>query len=220
RFLEERADAEVVGGVVSPTHPTMVRQKYRTRPREIVPPRHRLAMARLAVGDSSWLSVDPWEITRRRIMDYVSVLDHVASALAQFFPQTQQAAAAGGAAAAAAAERERVRILYLCKGNAVLKLNPEVLREKGYMCVVVCRPLETERLLKMMGRRWAGVAHVVEDRAILSHQLERTCSHRVRQELIKGNPVDDMTGEAVYNYMLKHRVGEKMAGALKWNRQD
>lgn len=113
-----------------------------------------------------------------------------------------------------------MRILYLCKGNAVLKLNPEVLREKGYMCVVVCRPLETERLLKMMGRRWAGVAHVVEDRAILSHQLERTCSHRVRQELIKGNPVDDMTGEAVYNYMLKHRVGEKMAGALKWNRQD
>mmetsp|Transcript_35353 Transcript_35353/g.46677 ORF Transcript_35353/g.46677 Transcript_35353/m.46677 type:complete len:299 (-) Transcript_35353:233-1129(-) len=207
RFLEERTEGEVVGGVVSPSHPTLVRQKYRTRPREIIPPRHRLQITKIAVGESSWLTVDPWEITRRRIMDYLSVLDHVASTVQRAFPHMEDA-------------NRPIQILYLCKGNSVLKLNPEMLREKGYGCVCVCRPLETDKLLSMMGKRFAGVAHVVEDRAILSHQLERTCSHRVRQELIQGNSVEDMTGEAVSKYLIHHQIGDKMSGRVKWNRAD
>ena len=77
QFLESKSNFEVLGGIVSPCHPTLVRQKFRQRPKEIVPPKHRLAMARLSVGDSAWLTVDPWEITRRRVLDYLAVLDHV-----------------------------------------------------------------------------------------------------------------------------------------------
>ncbi|KAG5176335.1 hypothetical protein JKP88DRAFT_129576, partial [Tribonema minus] len=73
-YLEEKCGAQVVGGIVSPAHPTLVRQRHRTRPAAIIPPKHRLAMARCAVGDFGWLVVDPWEITRRRMMDYLSVL--------------------------------------------------------------------------------------------------------------------------------------------------
>lgn len=40
----------VVGGIVSPSHPTLVRQRHRVRAAEIIPPKHRLSMARAAVG--------------------------------------------------------------------------------------------------------------------------------------------------------------------------
>jgi len=127
RYLEEKTDAEVVAGFVSPSHPTLVRQKYRTRPREIIPPRHRLELTRIAVGDSSWLTVDPWEISRRRIMDYVSLLTHTQNMMRQQFPYLE-------------ATNQPIQILYLCKGDSILKVNPELLREKGYGCVCVCPP--------------------------------------------------------------------------------
>jgi nicotinic acid mononucleotide adenylyltransferase len=76
----------VLGGLVSPAHATEVRTRYRQQPLEIIPPRHRLAMARCAVGDSTWLTVDPWEITRRRVMDYMSVLEHVTQLIEACFP--------------------------------------------------------------------------------------------------------------------------------------
>jgi nicotinic acid mononucleotide adenylyltransferase len=77
---------DVLGGLVSPAHATEVRTRYRQQPLEIIPPRHRLAMARCAVGDSTWLTVDPWEITRKRVMDYMSVLEHVTQLIEACFP--------------------------------------------------------------------------------------------------------------------------------------
>lgn len=41
----------VVGGILSPSHPTLVRQRHRVRAAEIIPPKHRLSMARAAVGE-------------------------------------------------------------------------------------------------------------------------------------------------------------------------
>ena len=51
QFLEGHSHFEVLGGIVSPSHSTAVRQKFRQKPKEIIPPKHRLAMARLSVGD-------------------------------------------------------------------------------------------------------------------------------------------------------------------------
>ena len=53
RYLEERTEFEVLGGLVSPAHATDVRSRFRQKPKEIIPPKHRLAMARAAVGDST-----------------------------------------------------------------------------------------------------------------------------------------------------------------------
>jgi hypothetical protein len=61
---------------------------------------------RCAVGESSWLVVDPWEITRRRVMDYLSVLKRARQLLEVRFP----------------AEASSIRVLYLCKANQVIQL--------------------------------------------------------------------------------------------------
>ena len=34
----------------------------------------------------SWLAVDPWEVTRKRIMDYMSVLEHAREVCQETFP--------------------------------------------------------------------------------------------------------------------------------------
>lgn len=76
--IESGSNMFVLGSLLSPSHHSLVRQKFRTCPAEIIPAPHRLAVAQLSVKDSIWVSVDPWEITRRRVMDYLSVLEHTA----------------------------------------------------------------------------------------------------------------------------------------------
>lgn len=64
RFFRRRtAQMRVVGGIVSPSHPTLVRQRHRVRAAEIIPPKHRLSMARAAVGEGrcSWFRLNPLE---------------------------------------------------------------------------------------------------------------------------------------------------------------
>ena len=127
---------EVLGGIVSPCHPTAVRQKFRQRPKEIIPPKHRLAMARLSVGDSAWLTVDPWEITRRRVLDYLSVLDHVREIIDEAFPQ------------------EKIRLIYLVDGNSLPKLSVPALQERRCNCLCICRPMAVDILLKQLTKEW------------------------------------------------------------------
>ncbi|CAM9123895.1 unnamed protein product, partial [Choristocarpus tenellus] len=202
-FLEEHVGMKVVGGIVSPSHPTLVRQRYRVKAAEIIPPKHRLAMARAAVGNNSWLTVDPWEITRRRIMDYMSVLEHVRDVLHDTFP---------GLLA-------NITILYLCPASQVLKLNPTLLRVGGFGIITVCRPLERERLIQQLSPPFARIVHVVEDLAILSAELEKTSSTAVRACLKEGKLVDGMVGRAVAHYIKDHRLADKISGKQRWSNE-
>ena len=63
------------GSLLSPAHGATVRERYRTNPSEILPSPHRLAVAQLLVQNSKLLSVDPWEITRRRYVSVVCCVD-------------------------------------------------------------------------------------------------------------------------------------------------
>lgn len=204
KYLEERTEYDVLGGLVSPAHATDVRSRYRQQPLEIIPPKHRLAMARCAVGDSTWLTVDPWEITRKRVLDYLSVLEHVTHLLDLCFPGLS------------------VKVIYLCNSDVLMKLCPESLRSRGFGCLCVCRPQETDRLLEHMGSRWKHVAYVVEDAAILSRELEATTSTRVRTCAInnKMKDVSSMVGQPVARYITKHSLGAKMGGKERWTDAD
>lgn len=66
QYLENQVGYVVLGSILSPSHGVTVRERYRNHPTEIIPSPHRLAVAQLMVENSKWLSVDPWEITRRR----------------------------------------------------------------------------------------------------------------------------------------------------------
>jgi hypothetical protein len=80
QHLTEKTEMQVVGGVLSPAHDMAVRGVCRRFLSQCIPSRHRTAMAELAVEGSSWLTVRRWEITRRNVMDYRSVLKNVQQA--------------------------------------------------------------------------------------------------------------------------------------------
>lgn len=202
QYLEGHTHLSVLGGLLIPKHATEVRQRCRQRPREIIPSRHRLAMARAAVGASPWLTVDPWEITRRRVSDYPSTLDHIRQLFAERFPTVSKP----------------VRLVFLVAPDELLRLNLDELRTAGYECITICRPQEYERLLAELGSRWSSVAYVVEDRGLLSAELEATSAAKLRRDLVKNQTVTRTMSAilpgAVRDYILRHRIPEKVRIAL------
>lgn len=59
-------------------------------------------------------------------------------------------------------------------------LNPTMIGAGGFGVITVCRPLEKRRLRKELSRSFRSNAHIVEDSAILSAELEKTSSAMVR----------------------------------------
>lgn len=94
----------VLGCLLSPSHATTVRERYKTNSSEILPSPHRLAIAQLLVEESNFISIDPWEITRRRPMDYLSLLEHTREMLRTQFSTIE------------------IKVLYLCKGECSLTI--------------------------------------------------------------------------------------------------
>lgn len=207
-YLEDKFGVEVVGGIVSPQHPTQVRQRFRFRPSEIIPPRHRLAMVKLAVGDSSWMVLDPWELTRRRILDYISVLNRARDLMSERCPQ----------------EAATMKILYLCKASQIPTLHPGLLEEGGFGIITVCRPIETERVLKELSgpsfESLRALTYVVEDTAMLSKALDKTSTASVLARMREGQGVEDMVGGPVARYIAQHHIAEKVAGKERWTLED
>ena len=121
QYLESQVGYVVLGSILSPSHGVTVRERYRNHPTEIIPSPHRLAVAQLMVQSSKWLSVDPWEITRRRAMDYMSVLQHCRETLTEGFPGIE------------------IKIVYICKENMVPKISPQAMRQENFGCISVCR---------------------------------------------------------------------------------
>ena len=111
---------------------------------------------------SAWLTVDPWEITRRRVLDYLSVLDHVREMVNSAFPDVN------------------IKLIYLCKGNMLPKLSTTSLIERNCNCLCICRPMAVDILLKQLTKEWKNVAYILEDTAILSNDLESISSGQVR----------------------------------------
>jgi hypothetical protein len=132
----------IPGSLLSPAHGATVRERYRTNPSEIIPSPHRLAVAQLLVQNSKLLSVDPWEITRRRAMDYLSLLEHVAAIIKDQL------------------EGVDVKVLYVCKPNMVPKLSPQALRESNFGVVTVCRTHESDVLRNALTAKWNGAITV------------------------------------------------------------
>ncbi|KAJ1430226.1 hypothetical protein B484DRAFT_449007 [Ochromonadaceae sp. CCMP2298] len=199
--LEAKYGYVVLGSLLSPAHGATVRERYRTNPSEILPSPHRLAVAQLLVQHSKLLAMDPWEITRRRAMDYLSLLEHSQSIIAQQFPQTE------------------IKVLYVCKPNMVPKLSPSALQKQNFGLVTVCRTHESDTLRGALSAKWNGVIIVVEDTAILDASLEVT-SRRVRDKVKAGESVRELVGERINDYVVRHRLGAKMNGLEKWEEKE
>lgn len=192
----------ILGCLLSPSHATSVRERYKTNSSEVIPSPHRLAIAQMLVEDSSFISVDPWEITRRRPMDYQSLLDHTAEMLkTQFSPVD-------------------IKVLYLCKASVLIKLSPQFLRENNYGCVCVSRPPESDSLRNSLGSRWNGVAVIVEDSAVIDAALDVVSSKKVREKLRSGESIQHLVGSRVEEYCAFNKIGLKMNGEEEWGPEE
>ncbi|RLN52692.1 hypothetical protein BBJ28_00006904 [Nothophytophthora sp. Chile5] len=206
QYVESNYKFPVVGAFISPSHDTYVRVKNRRNPREMITKRHRLALIETAVAASSWIEVDKWEITRRRVLDYLSTLSHVRETCETHFPQF------------------RFHVMYVCGCNTVVKLSHSALREDGFGCITVCRPTQIAMVVKHLGKTLAKTTTVIEDTGVLPCDLERATSFRVRQALtsVEANAsmIEMMVGKPVFQYLVKHEIGRKIAGKENWSDDD
>jgi len=198
QYLEGTAGFIVLGSLLSPSHGMTVRERYRTHPAEIIPAPHRLAIAQLMVQESRWLAVDPWEITRRRPMDYLSLLQHTRETLAEHFPSID------------------IKVIYMCKANAVPLLSPGSLRQEGFGVVVPCRATEYDQLKASLSAKWNGVIWCVEDTAVLDATMDVVTSRKVRDKIRAYSSVETLVGTAIDQYCRLHNLGAKMNGAEEW----
>lgn len=206
QFVEANYRFPVVGAFLSPSHDTFVRTKNRRSPREMIPRRHRLALAEAAVASSSWLEVDKWEITRRRVLDYLSTLAHVREMCDAHFPTF------------------RFQLMYVCGPNTVVKLSHAALRDEQFGCIVVCRPTQRDMVVKQLGKTRAKATAIVEDTGVLPCDLERATSVRVRRALedIDKNAaaLGLMVGQPALHYLRVHGISGKVAGREAWTEDD
>ncbi|KAG6965857.1 hypothetical protein JG687_00005197 [Phytophthora cactorum] len=206
QYVESNYKFPVVGAFISPSHDTFVRVKNRRNTREMITKRHRLALIETAVASSSWIEVDKWEITRRRVLDYLSTLTHIREMCEAHFPQYH------------------FHVMYVCGCNTVVKLSHSALRDEGFGCITACRPAQTDMVIKQLGKTLAKATTIVEDTGVLPCELESATSFRVRQALLDVNSnahkIEMMVGKPVFHYLLKHEIGEKIAGKVSWTDED
>lgn len=206
QYVESNYKFPVVGAFISPSHDTYVRVKNRRNPREMITKRHRLGLIETAVASSTWIEVDKWEITRRRVLDYLSTLTHVREMCESHF--------AGF----------KFHVMYVCGCNTVVKLSHSALRDEGFGCITICRPTQTEMVIKHLGKQLAKATTIIEDTGVLPCDLERATSFRVRKALTNidknGSQIEMMVGKAVFQYFGKHDIGAKIAGKENWSDED
>ncbi|TMW56771.1 hypothetical protein Poli38472_006781 [Pythium oligandrum] len=208
QYVESNYKFPVVGAFISPSHDTYVRAKNRRNPREMITKRHRLGLIEAAVASSSWIEVDKWEITRRRVLDYLSTLTHVREMCETHFP------------------RFKFHVMYVCGCNSVVKLSHSALRDEGFGCITVCRPTQTEMVMKHLGKTLAKTTTIVEDTGVLPCDLERATSFRVRQMMLSRQwesnlaTLEMMVGKPALQYLAKHSIPHKVSGREPWGDED
>jgi nicotinic acid mononucleotide adenylyltransferase len=199
QYLESKLGYIILGSLLSPSHTVTVRERYRNNPLEIIPSPHRLAVAQLLVSNSQWLSIDPWEITRRRAMDYLSLLEHISTILRETFPLFE------------------IHLVYLCKSNLVTTLSPQALKDLQCHVVSVCRSPESEYLRSNLSSKWNGIVHIVEDSAILDASLDMVTSRKVRDKIKNNESVEQLVGGKINEYVNFHRFGPKVRSVVHLN---
>ena len=202
QYLEGSAGFIVLGSLLAPSHGMTVRERFRQHPHEIIPSPHRLAIAQLMVQESKWLAVDPWEITRRRPMDHLSLLQHTRETLAEQLPGVE------------------IKVLYMCKANAVPLLSAAQLRQEGFGVVCPCRATDYDLLKASLSAKWNGLIFPVEDTAVVDASMDVITSRRVRENVRGGSSVEHLVGTAIDQYFRLHRIGQKMAGIEEWTEEE
>mmetsp|Transcript_49935 Transcript_49935/g.98646 ORF Transcript_49935/g.98646 Transcript_49935/m.98646 type:complete len:323 (-) Transcript_49935:180-1148(-) len=237
---------EVAGAVLSLSHDTVVRNRYKRTPSEAIPGRHRLKLCQDMSKKYAWVAVDQWEVTRRAALDYLSVLDHVRSVW-------REATVVRGRGGSGVAGKEgcEVKVIYVCDHSDLIRSSPVALQAAGFECLTVCRSddfKKTQRAIDRMHPPWKGVGSIAEDYAMIAHEQQKLLGsgNAVRKVLMScvapaaafnGDPranaaakqarlqrkaleVALSEGPGPTSYAIAQRIGPKMTGRELWGKED
>ena len=198
QYLESRSDIFILGSLISPAHHSVVRERYRNHLNEILPSPHRLAMAQMLVTESKWLTIDPWEITRKCAMDYLSLLEHLREVIMNH------------SSSIANMKDFDIKIFYLCKPNVIPMLSPTAMKQANFNCLCVCRAPDSDYLKRDLSSRWNGVISVIEDEAILDCSIDMISSKDVRAKIKAYESVAQLMGGVADDYLIMHKIAAKV----------
>ncbi|VDM37217.1 unnamed protein product [Toxocara canis] len=193
-FLETRYGCTVVEGIISPV------ADFFAKP-DLIPAKHRMQMAELAVKSSTWIRADSWECSQKQWTRTLSVLKHFKETLDKKF-----------------ANVGCVQLMLLCGGDFVdsfpvvtskgTKLwDPadllEIVRDFGL--VVLSRhnsnPMQTIEKMAFLDRFRCNV-HIFDD-DVMPNEVSST---RIRKAIRCGKSIKYSTEDAVLEYIRKHRL--------------
>ena len=205
QYLESRSDIYILGSFISPVHHTIVRERYRNHLSEIMPSPHRLAIAQMLVAESKWLTVDPWEVTRKCSMDYLSVLEHLREVVLNHSSNL----ISHGKQIINLRDFD-IKIFYLCKPSIIPMLSPIAMRRNNFNCLCVCRAPEGDYLKHSLSAKWNGVMSVIEDDAILDCSIDMISSKDVRAKIKSYCSVAQLMGGVADEYLIAHDIAAKV----------
>lgn len=125
-------------------------------------------------------------------MDYLSLCEHAASMMQTQFPGVD------------------IRIIYLCKANALPTISLKALRAAHFGCVCVCRAAEYDSIPSSMRHDWVNTLWIAEDTAVLDASMDAVSSRKVRERARKNQPIDQLVGDVIGNYFRVNRIGQKV----------
>lgn len=154
-YCQHELNMEVAGGVLSLEHDTVVRNKLKRWPQEVITPRHRLRLCQELVKKYAWITVDRWEVTRRAALDYLSVLEHSRKTWNSVGSQFD------------------IKVFLLCDVSDMIKTSPVALQSAGFGAITSCRIEDFDKVSKTVARQvpsWSGIGYVAEDDAMIPNE--------------------------------------------------
>nr|XP_020760748.1 nicotinamide/nicotinic acid mononucleotide adenylyltransferase 3 isoform X1 [Odocoileus virginianus texanus] len=198
--LHQTGRYQVIGGIISP-----VNDNYGKK--DLVPARHRVAMARLALQTSDWIRVDSWESEQAQWMETIKVLRHHHSELLRSLPRMEDPDQGSASSPTSAAVPE----LKLLCGADILKTfqTPnlwkdthiqEIVEKFGLVCVTRAGHDPKGYVLD------SPILHRYQDKIHLARepvQNEISATY-VRWALSRGQSVKYLLPDAVISYIREH----------------
>jgi nicotinate (nicotinamide) nucleotide adenylyltransferase len=192
-WLESKHNYKVVAGWISPSHDEYVEGKMWSAGTVHIPSFHRLAMCRLLVRDSNWVSVSSWEALRGRFVDFPSVAEHHANFLAERFPD------------------HKIQLIYLAGADLAYRCRLYSGLKRGAIPVVaVGRPGHTKEIASGLDiSKLPPVQNpsgVCERFILVPTEMENFSSTKVRKQLALGKSVTKLCGTEIEEYIRREQI--------------
>jgi len=201
KALGSEHNINVIGGYISPSHDLYVKGKLG---KQHIPSIHRLAMCRLAVRDSSFIEVSPWECAQSGFIDYPGVRSALQVAadkeIAPFIQETFNPTFEEGEGSKESDKKESLHIpsltvFYLCGADHAIKCR--LYGVKSFGVVAVGRAGHSEELKSLI----PTIVPALRKFYYVEGATTDISSTKIREQLVSKKDLSKLTYPAVAEYL-------------------